>query len=107
MITFLGGAYHEEILFSKDEKYLECDLPSFQSYVSWRDSTSASPDVRLRQLEEAPLCDKTRGEGGSCLCHGSDVLMCDPEANEQMLHYPPLCSGRITTARGNKDLWVP
>lgn len=49
---------------------------------------SAAPDVQLTQLEEPPLCDKTRGEGGSCLCHGSDVLMCDPEANEQMLHYP-------------------
>lgn len=49
---------------------------------------SALPDVWLTQLEESRCCDKKRGEGGSCLCHGSDVLMCDPEANEQLLHYP-------------------
>lgn len=88
MIIITFSAYREEIVFSMDQKYLECNLPSFQSHASWRDSTSPSPDVQLTQLEEPPRCDKKRGEGSSCLCHGSDVLMCDPEANEQMLHYP-------------------
>lgn len=74
---------------SSSQKYLECNLPSSQSHASWRDSTSPLPDVRLSQLEEPQRCDKKRGEGSSCLCHGSDVLMCDPEANEQLLHYPP------------------
>lgn len=73
-------------LFS--QKYLKCNLPSFQNHASWKDSTSPLPDVQLTQLDEPPCCDKKRGEGGSCLCHGSDVLMCDPEANEQLLHYP-------------------
>lgn len=45
--------------------------------------------LATRTAVEEPLCrDKKRGEGSSCLWHGSDVLMCDPEANEQMLHYP-------------------
>lgn len=45
--------------------------------------------LATRTSVEEPLCrDKKRGEGSSCLWHGSDVLMCDPEANEQMLHYP-------------------
>lgn len=72
---------------SFSQKYLECKLPSFQSHVSWKDSMSSLPDVQLTPLEEPLHCDKKRGEGGSCLCHGSDVLMCDPEANE-LLHYP-------------------
>lgn len=42
-------------------------------------------------LEESLFCDKRRGEGNSCLWHGSDVLICDPEADEQMLHCP-LCA---------------
>lgn len=35
-----------------------------------------------------------RGDDSSCLWHGSDVLICEPEADEQMLHYP-LCNNRI------------
>lgn len=57
-------------------------------------------------LEEPPFCDKTRGEGSSCLWRGSHVLICDPEANEQMLHYPVSALPRITTTHGygNKRL---
>lgn len=36
----------------------------------------------------ALFSDKKRGEGGSCLWHGGDVLICDRGADEQMLHYP-------------------
>lgn len=45
------------------------------------------PDVEHPQLHVVIR----RGEGSSCLWHGSDVLRFDPEANEQMLHYP-LCA---------------
>ncbi|TWW80054.1 hypothetical protein D4764_10G0010840 [Takifugu flavidus] len=50
------------------------------SHVSWRDSTSAAPDVRLTQLEEPPLCDKTRAGPGTCLhCQKYRHLVQRPE----------------------------
>lgn len=70
--------------------------------------------------EEPPRCDKTRGSRQLVFFsfflffrRGSRVLICDREANEQMLHYPPtpclrlsFCITRITTTRGygNKRL---
>lgn len=62
--------------------------------VAQSHSTFSTPDAQHTHttVEEALFRDKKRGEGGSCLWRGSDVLICDPEANEQMLHYPPCAS---------------
>lgn len=68
---------------------------------------SSSPDVQHPHFWRS-LHFVMRGEDSSCLWHGSDVLICDPEADEQMLHYP-LCNAGILPAHGfrNRGLQVP
>lgn len=48
---------------------------------------SPSPDVQHTHLWRS-RCVAIRSEGSSCLWDSNDALICDPEANEQMLHYP-------------------
>lgn len=58
------------------------------SHVSWRLHVFLTRCETRTALAGPLFCDKRRGEGSSCLWRGCDVLICDPEANEQMLHYP-------------------
>lgn len=95
---------------------------STASHVSWSGSMSSPARcAACEAAEEPPRCDKTRGSRQLVffcfffLQRGSRVLICDQEANEQMLHYPPthththypsphlclcFCITRITTTRG-------
>lgn len=71
------------VLLSFSESCISYFLESLHVFLTRCETPTA--------LEEPQFCDMKRGEGSSCLWHGSDVLICDPEANEQMLHYA-LCA---------------
>lgn len=88
---------------------------STASHVSWSGSMSSPARcAACEAAEEPPHCDKTRGSR-FFLQRGNHVLICDQEANEQMLHYPPPTCVSVSALPGlqrhmdeeMKGLWMP
>lgn len=94
-------------------------------HVSWSGSMSSPARcAACEAAEEPPRCDKTRGSRQLVFFsfflffrRGSRVLICDREANEQMLHYPPPPHVSVSLSAlpglqrhvdmGIKGLWKP